>query len=54
MARLALDHALPAQWIDEVCQRQYSRELLTFKLSTDSCVRGQRARYRWTVPQLTR
>lgn len=32
MTRLALDRALPAQWIDEVfeqhCQRQYPRELL--------------------------
>ncbi len=32
MARIALEHALPARWIDEVFdehrQRQYSRELL--------------------------
>ena len=32
MARLALEHALPAQWVDEVFeahrQRQYPRELM--------------------------
>ena len=32
MARLALEHALPAQWVDEVFeahrQRQYQRELM--------------------------
>ena len=46
MARVALEHALPSEWIDAVFeehrQRQYSRELLFSK----------GARLAWTEPDL--